>query len=80
MIKEKCIHEWINLCGATGGQQSSKMSCQKCNTIMTASEVLQLEALENQNETLKHIKGFQSYISIIAIVISFIALVFSILK
>jgi hypothetical protein len=43
-----------------------------------ATGVFQLEALENQNKTLKHIKGFQSHIAITAVIISFIALIVSI--
>jgi len=39
-----------------------------------------IEAFENQNETLKHLKGFQKYIAIIAIIISFSALIISIFK
>ena len=44
--------------------------CSKCSMIMTASEVYQLEALENQNETLKHLKGFQKYIAIVPLLSS----------
>lgn len=47
---------------------------------MTAPEVFQLEALENQNETLKHLKGFQTNIAMIAIIISVVALVVPFLK
>lgn len=45
---------------------------------MTAPEVFQLESLENQSETLKHLKGFQSQMAILALVISFIALLVAI--
>jgi hypothetical protein len=54
--------------------------CNKCGTLMTAPEVFQLESLENQNKTLKHLKGFQSYLGVVALVISFLALVVSCYK
>lgn len=47
---------------------------------MTAGEVLQLEALHNQNETLKHLKGFERWVAIIALLMSFFALLVSIFK
>lgn len=84
MIENKCEHEWKK---HTDASQRSNVGaipayyiCNKCKTLMTAPEVFQLEALENQNETLKHIKGFQKYVAIIAIVISFFALLISIFK
>ena len=52
--------------------------CEKCRALLMAQEVFQLEALENQNETLKHVKGFQKTMSIITICISCIALIVSI--
>lgn len=77
----KCIH-WWEIYTDVGVKASipSTYKCKKCGMVMTASEVHQLEILENQNETLKHLKGFQRYIAIIAIVISFIALVVSLYK
>lgn len=84
MIQNKCNHEWEKHTDAGreagAGTISATFMCKKCHTEMTASEVFQLEALENQDETLKHLKGFQKYIAIIAIVISFIALLISIFK
>jgi hypothetical protein len=78
MIEDKCFHVWVRLTPATGVQLSSKFNCSKCETIMTAPEVFQLESLENQSETLKHLKGFQSQMAILALVISFIALLVAI--
>lgn len=84
MITTKCNHKWEKHIDASRqddvGAIPAYYICEKCRTIMTAPEVFQLEALENQNETLKHVKGFQKYIAIIAIVISFIALLISIFK
>lgn len=84
MILNSCKHEWQKRLNDYvpygGGQLQPMFSCRKCNMQMPASEVLQLESLENQNQTLKHLKGFQSYIAIIALVISFIAVVVSFLK
>ena len=84
MIENKCKHEWKKHTDAGRqidvGAIPAYYMCEKCRTLMTAPEVFQLEALENQNETLKHLKGFQSYAVGIALVISFFALVVSILK
>lgn len=84
MIKNKCDHRWDKNSNASWnvdvGATPAYYICKKCKTLMTAPEVFQLEALENQNETLKHLKGFQKYIAIIAVIISFIALLISIFK
>lgn len=81
MIKIKCIHEWeIYTDVGVNASIPATYKCSKCSMIMTASEVHQLEALENQNETLKHLKGFQKYIAIAAIIISFFALIVSLYK
>lgn len=84
MLVEPCRHEWklntessLNM-GA--GVIPAYFRCQKCRTLMTAPEVFQLEALENQNETLRHLKGFQKYIAILAVIISITALVVSIFR
>jgi hypothetical protein len=82
MIENKCDHFWKKHTNAVRVQDVGAIPayfiCEKCNTLMTAPEVFQLEALENQNKTLKHIKGFQSHIAITAVIISFIALIVSI--
>lgn len=84
MIKNKCDHEWNKHTNSSrelgAGTISATFMCDKCHTELTASDVFQLEALENQNETLKHLKGFQKHIAIIAVVISFVALLISILS
>ena len=73
MIKNECKHEWEKHTNVKAGGVPSTYLCKKCSANMTATEIFQLEALENQT-------GFQKYISIIAIVISFIALLVSIIK
>lgn len=80
MIKNECKHEWEKHTNFKQNLGASTYLCKKCNANMTAAEVFQLEALENQNETLKHLKGFQKYIAIVAIVISFLALIVSLYK
>lgn len=81
MIEAKCKHEWtLYVDVGTDSSKPSVYKCKKCAIIMTAPEVHQLEALENQNETLKHIKGFQKYIAVVAIIISFFALIISLYK
>jgi len=74
MIEAKCDHKW-KLYTDVGRDASipATYKCDKCSSVMTAPEVHQLESL-------KHLKGFQSYTAIIALVISFFALVISILK
>ena len=61
MIQNKCNHKWekhTNAGREAGvGTISATFMCEKCHTEMEASEVFQLEALENQNETLKHLKS-----------------------
>lgn len=82
MIQKKCNHEWKETTPSSYkeniGWTPAWYMCKKCKTHMTSVEVFQLEALENQNKTLKHLKGFQKYIAIVAVVISFIALFISI--
>ena len=80
MIKENCEHAWIVFAPATGGQLESKMNCEKCSLIMTASEAFQLEALQNQTETLKHLKGFERWMALIALGFSLLALLTSAVK
>lgn len=81
MIETKCNHEWkIYVDVGIDSSKPSVYKCKKCAIIMTASEVYQIEALENQNKTLKHLKGFQSYAAVIALIISVFALIISILK
>jgi len=70
MIKDQCSHEWTLFVGATG-TAPAKYKCSNCDTWLTASDVYELE-------TLKYIKGFQKYLSIIAIIISIIALLVSV--
>lgn len=81
MIEDKCNHKWKKFTGLhiiNGGDlRQSTFKCEKCQDEMMSSEVFQLEALENQNETLKHIKGFQSHIAIITVVISIFAILIS---
>lgn len=85
MIQNKCEHEWRKHTDAVRhidvGAIPAYYLCEKeCRSVMTAAEVFQLEALENQNETLKHIKGFQKYIALVAVAISVLALVVSLFK
>lgn len=81
MIKNNCHHEWkLYTDVGVNALIPATYKCNKCAIVMTASEVLQLEALENQNETLKHLKSFQKNIAIIAVIISFVALIISIFK
>ncbi|MBU4284944.1 hypothetical protein KKF60_02890 [Patescibacteria group bacterium] len=84
MIKNKCEHEWEKHTDASQqfevGAIPAYFMCTKCKTLMTAPEVFQLEALENQNETLKYLKGFQKYLSIVMSIIAVLSLIIAILK
>lgn len=83
MIQNKCDHEWTDRNDYVpfgGGPIQPMYGCTKCNKVLPASEVFQLEVLENQNETLRHIKGFQKYIAIVAVVIASLALLVSMFR
>lgn len=71
MIKNECKHEWEKHTNFKPNLGASIYLCKKCNTTMTAAEVFQFEAL-------KHLQGFQKYIAILALIISFFALLVSI--
>lgn len=82
-MQNNCDHEWAqrnDYIPSGGGPIQPMYGCAKCSKLLPAGEVFQLEALENQNETLKHLKGFEKYIAIAAIIISLLALIVSILK
>jgi len=73
MIKNECKHEWEKHTNFKQNLGASTYLCKKCNTIMTSAEVFQLEALLD-------LQGFQKYIAIIALGISFLALLVSLCK
>ena len=75
MIKNKCRHVWEKHTN-TGYQEnvgtiSTTFICKKCRTVMTASEVFQLEALEKQTKMI-FILIFSVVFSALAVMISFI--------
>ena len=86
MIKNKCEHEWEKYTDAFNFREGTKSAifiCEKCKTTMAASDVFQLEALENQTKAVKHLTGFQKRIwifsvslSALAVIIAFLALLF----
>ncbi|MFZ1654919.1 MAG: hypothetical protein WBO92_04790 [Candidatus Moraniibacteriota bacterium] len=84
ILEGKCAHTWKLHTPASlkevAGPIPSYYICDDCRCLLTGPEVFQLEALENQNETLKHIKGFQAYLGALAVAISFIALLVSMFK
>ncbi|XOB41825.1 MAG: hypothetical protein ACKKMS_00275 [Candidatus Nealsonbacteria bacterium] len=84
MIKNKCDHEWEIHTDSRRelevGAIPAYFICAKCKRVMTAPEVFQLEALENQNETLSHVKGFQKNITIVMAVITILSLIVAIFK
>ena len=82
MLQGGCKHEWKLNAPASRqmdvGAIPAYYTCTKCNALLTAPEVFQLEALENQNETLRNLKGFQKWVAIITVVISSAVLAVSI--
>ena len=76
MIEKKCNHQWRyqnDYIPYGGGAIQPIFICTGCNLQLPLSEVSQLEAL-------KHMTGFQKYTAVVALVISFLALLVSILK
>ena len=84
MLIQNCKHQWKKHTDASRQQDVGSIDatfiCDNCHTILTASEAFQLESLENQNKTLEHIKGFESKMAILALVVSMLALVISLFK
>ena len=73
MIKNDCEHEWEKHTNFKQNLGASTYLCKKCNANMAAAEVFQLEALQ-------HLRGFQMWAGVIAIIISLFALFVSIFK
>ena len=84
MIQNQCNHSWKKHTDASErevvGAIPAYFMCTECRTLMTAPEVFQLEALENQNETLKHLKGFQSRMTILIGIIAILSFLVAIIK
>jgi hypothetical protein len=72
MIERKCKHKWRQFKNARS-ESSALYECAKCKVWLTASDVYQLESLI-------YMRGFQKWLSVVAIVISVGALFISILK
>ena len=91
MLKQQCDHVWEKHSQAEReldtGTIEATFICHGCNTVMTASEVVQLESLNNQAKSLdnqtrlaEHELGFQKILSVIAFVVSVIAILLAWLK
>ncbi len=72
MIKSECKHGWEKHTNVKAGGVPSTYLCKKCNANMTAAEVFQLE-------TLVDLQGSQKWMGRIALTISLISLLVSIL-
>lgn len=68
MVKDKCNHEWEKHTNFKQNLGASTYLCKKCQAIMTAAEVYQLE-------TLLELQGSQKWMSRVALAISFASLV-----
>ncbi len=78
MLNKKCKHKWdflkdANFNPISQNEHPAKFHCSICNTILTASDVFQLE-------TLNYISGKQKWFSIFALLISFISLFITIIS
>ena len=73
MIKNDCDHEWKKM-------NNGKYTCSKCNEWILSSEVLQLEAVKNQTILIKHQLGFQKWLSVLAFIISIVAVIIAATK
>ena len=71
MIKEECNHLWMDT-------RNGKYTCLLCNKWLLASDVFQLEAIKNQTKLAKHQLGFQKWLSLVAVIISFISLIIAV--
>ena len=72
MIKDQCKHEWEKYTNFKQNLGAATYLCKKCQAIMTAAEVFQLEALSE-------LQGSQKWMSRIAIGISLTSLLVAIL-
>ncbi|KKU67985.1 MAG: hypothetical protein UX89_C0009G0019 [Parcubacteria group bacterium GW2011_GWA2_47_16] len=72
MIKSECRHEWEKHTNFKQNLGASTYLCKKCNANMTAAEVFQLE-------TFVDIQGSQKWMNRIALSISLLSLLVSIL-
>ena len=91
MLKNECAHIWETPNGpekiSRDPSNSPMLKCAHCNTLMQSSIVFQIEALENQTKSLdnetklvKHQMGFQKWLSVLALIVSFIAVLVAWLK
>jgi hypothetical protein len=81
MLLKYCHYIW-NLHSPAGriwdeGTIQATVICDKCRAVLTVSEAVQLDALSNQTETLKHLKGFQKWQSLVALIVSIVAIAIS---
>jgi putative aminopeptidase FrvX len=83
MIQNQCNHLWKKHTDASQREETGAIPayfmCTACRTLMTAPEVFQLEALENQSKTLKHLKGVQSWMTILMGIIAILSLLATII-
>jgi len=73
MITTKCDHNWEKV-------PQGKYACTKCHEWATPAEVFQLEATINQTKLAKHQLGFQKWLSILAFIVSIVAIIIAALK
>jgi hypothetical protein len=78
MVIEICEHQWIREEIFMPGDKAL-YRCHKCSTRIDINELATLENIGHQSQTLDHIKGFQSWTTIISLIISSIAIIISII-
>ena len=73
MIINNCDHEWKKT-------PTGKYACSKYNEWPTSADVFQLESTINQTKLAQHQLGFQKWLSILAFIVSIIAIIIAGLK
>lgn len=73
MIENECDHNWKKT-------PSKKYACSKCNEWSTSTDMFQLEAIINQTKLANHQLGFQKWLSVLAFIVSIVAVIIAALK
>lgn len=69
-LNNKCKHDWQIASDHATGARPTMVICNRCSLLLSASAAI-------QHETYKFMSGWRFYVSILAIIISFIAVTIS---
>lgn len=78
MIKNNCKHEWEKHTNFEQNLGASIYLCKKCKTIMTAAEVFQLETLVDLQGSQKWVNRIALSVSLISLLVSIVVAIFKI--